>query len=257
MPSDLIELFERTLPTDEVVLHRLAQAEHRMAQARHRLAETELRRTRESRALRWWVPSWGWTIVGGVTCAAAATLVLWYAAGSHVSSLPAQTIRPEADQFLLSSPSDHNPSDHRAAKGLDAHQNLVTFDQIAKFTPQRVNTGKPNPPKPTQEGKAPGLASAPPASWESAAQAMRAGDRAETVRILSELSRSEDPETRDGARLVQLRSLIGGSSGGPDAAQLSDEARTQLETLAQSGATASIRASARTLLEQTGSWKTR
>jgi hypothetical protein len=69
---------------------------------------------------------------------------------------------------------------------------------------------------------------------------MRDGDQAEAQRLLAELSKSNAPEVRDSALLVRLRSAR---------ANLSAEERAQLENLARSGATASIRLDARKLLE--------
>ena len=78
---------------------------------------------------------------------------------------------------------------------------------------------------------------------------MREGDQAEAQRLLAELSNNGSPETRDSALLVQLRSALHAGNSAKRAT-LSTEQQNRLEGLARDGATASIRADARKLLEE-------
>lgn len=91
---------------------------------------------------------------------------------------------------------------------------------------------------------------AAPASWQAVAEALRTGNRPKASGLLDDLARSHDPEVRDSAELVRLRSALTevdneAIAKPPSAAQLK-----RLEELARTGATSSIRASARKLLTE-------
>src|SRR5690606_33085302 len=88
------------------------------------------------------------------------------------------------------------------------------------------------------------------ATWESAAQALRSGNREEATRLLAQLSESEKPETRDAATLVRLHAAVQKAASAQSSAPLAPEELNQLRALAQSVATAYIRASARRLLNE-------
>lgn len=79
---------------------------------------------------------------------------------------------------------------------------------------------------------------------------MRSGDQLEAQRLIAELSHSQDPEVRDSALLVRLRSALNAASADSERPRLSAEEKAQLEALVNSGATPSIRANARKLLEK-------
>jgi hypothetical protein len=213
MSSELSELFERTLPEDEAILRRMAAA--------------RARRVTESPA-----PRWPWALAGVGVCVAGLVLV---------SGVPDPILLVEPERLGRQHAPPAAESDIQPAVGATAKP------------PPSIEPGKPattarldqapadGPPQPGE------LQSAPqPATWEAAAQALRAGDQAEAERLLEDLAKSEDPEVRDGARLVRLRSLV--KAHGPSPAE-----RTELTELSTSGATASIRAAARKLLDEASS----
>ncbi len=86
------------------------------------------------------------------------------------------------------------------------------------------------------------------ASWERVAGALREGDDSKARQEVDGLVQSDDAETRDSARLIQLRIELGSATAGTIPATLAQ--RALAESLAEHGATASIRASARRLLKR-------
>jgi hypothetical protein len=83
------------------------------------------------------------------------------------------------------------------------------------------------------------------ARWARVTEAMRKRDWEAAKLALAPLSTSLDPETKDSARLVRIRLEL--SASGNQA--LDPTWQAELSELATSGATSSIRASARRLLE--------
>jgi hypothetical protein len=79
-------------------------------------------------------------------------------------------------------------------------------------------------------------------AWAAAADAMRAGDYAGAERAFGALARSDDPRTRDEARLARAQVLVAQGRAG--------EARAELEGLASSGATPLVRARAAEALRE-------
>lgn len=212
MPSELTELFERTMPEEQVVLERMNAA--------------RVRRTREPKS------SWP-KAVGGVACVGACAAVF-----ALLGRAPAPALRAEAERLAPA------PAPARAASA--ALEVLPTVRAVPQASAVPVRTAS----KRSATSAAPSVSATPsastapappPASWEAAARAMREGDQAEAQRLLAELSKSDEPEVRDSALLVRLRSARPHLSGAEQA---------QLEGLARSGATASIRSDARKLLEE-------
>jgi len=209
MSSELSELFERTLPPDDVILRRMAAARTR------RVTDRPARR-------------WPWALAGVGACIAGLALV-----------------RAVPDPILLVEPEHFDQKQAKPA----ARPGVQPTVGAAAEPPRGIEPGKEARTSKSNEAPADiplrkgGL---PPATWEAAAQALRAGDQAEAQRLLEELARSDDPEVRDGARLVRLRSLV-------QARRPSPTERAELTELSTSGATASIRAAARRLLEETSS----
>jgi hypothetical protein len=76
----------------------------------------------------------------------------------------------------------------------------------------------------------------PAEAWATAATAMRAGDYAAAERAFGELARSNDPRTRDEARLARAQVLMAEGRTG--------QARAELSDLAASGATSLVRSRA-------------
>jgi hypothetical protein len=72
---------------------------------------------------------------------------------------------------------------------------------------------------------------------------MRTGDYPEAERAFGELARSNDPRTRDEARLARAQVLVAEGRSG--------EARTELTDLARSGATPLVQARAAEALRAT------
>jgi hypothetical protein len=108
-----------------------------------------------------------------------------------------------------------------------------------------------SPPKRAAEKLEAAMLETPPpgiddtARWARVTEAMRKRDWVAAQTALRPLVESQDAETRDGARLVQIRLELGASEGSAvDQRWLAD-----LRVLAAQGSTSSIRASARRLLE--------
>ncbi len=91
----------------------------------------------------------------------------------------------------------------------------------------------------------PSTSSAP--RWEDVAQAMRSGDEPRARELIVQLRQSEDAETRDNARLAEVQMSVDVRDG---KRTLSPAQMATLKDLRATGATSSIRASARRLLDQ-------
>jgi hypothetical protein len=135
----------------------------------------------------------------------------------------------------------------------DAARNDATHDDGSRgeSIPALPAREASSPSKRTAEEREAAVAEAPPpgiddtARWARVTEAMRKHDWAAAQTALRPLAESQDAETRDGARLVQIRLELGASGGGAvDPRWLAD-----LRALASKGSTSSIRASARRLLE--------
>lgn len=233
MSSELTGLFERTMPKDEVILRNMTAAMQRSElPARGGSADQGARTT-----LLW---------LGA--CAAAFMLVavarvLTSSAGwGHATiQVEAETIQ-QANHRVLVPSTDPTPAPDSEPK--PAQEPADPLHPTAHPRP----TDEPQMEVSTaSSARAEGT---PAASWEAAAHALRTGNQNEAERILAELSTSMDPEVRDSAKLVQLRAAFQANTRSEKQGGLSAAQRTQLKTLVETGATASIRASARRLAQE-------
>jgi len=222
MPSDLKELFERTLPREEEVLKRMAFARMRSEQSRKSLLHD--------------VRIWVFAAASLATCATVLVLLK--------SRVPSAQLEPER----LDPPSRNVRLVPTEANSASATEVTPTSNssELVKSSPGALTEVRP---KRAPSPAVPAVRRAP-ATWEAAARAMRSGDQLEAQRLLAELSNSQDPEVRDSALLVRLRSALNAASANSERPRLSAEEEAQLEALVHSGATPSIRANARKLLEK-------
>ena len=252
MSAELNDLFECSMPGDAAILEKMAAAKQRRRRA-------ALRRAQLLRA-------------SGV-CLAGAMVALWVTSTPMMDFRlhPTPSIEPER---LLASPKSTDLDEPAGSAPAAAGSSLPSPHETGEGSPSKaiappitspVASARPRPeadqafqlenvPQ-TNTASTEGGSTAdstpsdsPDATWAAAASALREGRRDDASRLLSRLAQSEDPETRDAATLAQFRTLIQRRAEGRP--PLNEEQLTQLRTLAHSGRTASIRASARRLLNQ-------
>lgn len=126
----------------------------------------------------------------------------------------------------------------------------VPVEQSESSEPAIKEADAPAPTVPVRsKPKAPSVKAGAPSTprWEDVAQAMRSGDEPRARELIVLLRQSEDAETRDNARLAEVQMSVEVRDG---KRILSPSQLTTLKDLRATGATSSIRASARRLLAQ-------
>jgi hypothetical protein len=151
-------------------------------------------------------------------------------ASVHRASVTAEPLVEIAPPMAptIGRPVPRAPSDHRMrapirAAAASSAAASETFDDA----PAPAESAKPS------VGRAAG-------SWEAVAAALRAGDQAEAESALNRLAAIDDARTRDAARLARAQLWLAHGRRAP--------AREELEDLAATGATTTIRARAREAL---------
>lgn len=256
MSTELTDLFERTMPTDDVILRKMASArlrreDHAARSARTRALWRSGLRRRDLGLLDW--ATLGASVLGAAALGLLVTHSLLGPAEPDQPSVRVERERafPPAESKTARPGSAPPAQPTASAPAAQTGQHLRTEQKRAPSAPPSVaavppaSTPTPEEPVVTASQPAPEAA-----SWEAAAEALRSGDREKSARVLGELAQSDDPVVRDSARLVQLRSLVQATRASGARTPLSASARVELEALADSGQTASIRASARQLLEE-------
>jgi|GEM_PF-1276341 len=240
--QELSSLFERTMPPDDVILARMHRARQGSDVSLHN-------RGRVVRGFQW-----------SIALSTAAALLLL------INNVRSGLLTQEGPTILAEQGSANSGSQvlERDSLSQDARPSPTPNEQTPLEALDDKNQAFPSRPK---DPRAPlvsktsaalprkhDLEPPPPepksATWESAAQALRSGNREEATRLLAQLSESEKPETRDAATLVRLHAAVQKAASAQSSAPLAPEELNQLRALAQSGATASIRASARRLLNE-------
>lgn len=143
---------------------------------------------------------------------------------------------------------EDKPDSPLASPSEDANtvEAAVAVEAAAPSKPARASTRISDATSFQRSSEAPATPDEIRASWERVAHALQKGDDAKAHEEARSLAQSTDPQTRDGARLVQLRIELGGEVAGTITATAAQ--RALAEELTHSGATPSIRASSRRLL---------
>lgn len=139
------------------------------------------------------------------------------------------------------SPSGPRPAPPRQSDWMPIETAEMPAAAVASSAPVPDRTNRV-PPRPSHvPSEPPSEATTREASWLAAAAAMRAGDYARAEIAFGELARSPDGHTRDAARLGRAQLWI--TEG------RREDAQRELESLAQSGATAHLREEASATLD--------
>lgn len=236
------DALEATRPDEEVVLRRVArQRALRLARAgtaRSGTARTGTARSQKTRA-----------VVGGVLAAVLLAFAVVYGPWWTQAETESATIGPSLARDLELHSRTPRTADARASRE-EPPDTTKSIDEAGKTPvparsearPREKNLPAARAPLPP----APTVASADPdARWAGVTEAMRKGDWEAAKVGLASLSASDDPETKDSARLLRIRLELRTSAN----QTLEPRWQAELSELARSGSTSSIRASARRLLE--------
>lgn len=232
--QELQALFERTQADEPVILRRMAAA------ARRRTPPTVA-----AAAVAW-----------GVAAACSLGLVLYWVSlpplPPPAATEPRITAEPSTPAAALhrnrsaSTPIRAAPSPNTPRPQPSPASRAALRDQSEPMGSTRVAA----PPKQDPGAAAPAALAPEPsgASWQAVAEALRSGNREKATSLLDDLARSSDPEVRDAAELVRLQSALREAGAQTPTKPPTTAELGRLEALARTGATASIRASARKLL---------
>lgn len=235
--------FEAALPDEDAVVRRVASGRAQRAEGQSSLDPRGGQQAMAPR--RFWVmqPGLGLAFAGLVV--AVGLVILWRTQDSDRVAIGPSLARDLAAQAEQAR--QHESAEHDAARTertpVDRRGALPTPSTAAearKASPQSRERASGD----ERSAEVPAAASTD-ARWADVTAAMRKQDWKAAERALAPLIQSDDPETRDGARLVRVRLQL---RTAPDAIRDPIWGK-ELSDLATSGSTSSIRASARRLLE--------
>jgi hypothetical protein len=190
---------------------------------------------------------WLFALAGASAAALSATF--------YCLTLPAPSMHATEDKWVQSRGANEGSKPRESARKVrvDERKSAVPGESQNVDTAVRSHSGRPSPSarsadSPLKRGvRATAEASGrTPPSWGQVLEAMRAGDEGHAQSLMRRLEESSDAETRDNARLTRLEFRLSAASG----ALLTDSEVKELGELQMRGASSSVRAGARRLLER-------
>ncbi len=228
---------EREAPRDEREARRLERMEETWkllapsdlevaATRRQALPRALVRKARRPRPLLWSLAA---ALAAGAVFAAGGVLV-WKPEAAE----PAVTNAAPTPSVAISAPRSVGKGTHAEVAATESESEAIEREATALLPSSDSGTSRPAP-EPTRVAPS-GAASSANDGWNAVATALREDDPARAREVLDELTKRQDPATRDAAALA--RAQLDWSQGEHE------RARRELERLAAAGATKEIRAQA-------------